>query len=149
MGVFYGSKFYGLLRLCYMKSLVGSSKLRSSLAMKLVVSLVFAMTLAGCASIFGDSKDMLVINSSDPHATILVNGLEVGQGSAQYALPRGRDATIPASRKGCSDRSVQTEKRIVGATWLNIFFWPGFLIDIASGSMHKADPTHYTVTPKC
>jgi hypothetical protein len=73
----------------------------------------------------------------------------VGKGSAQYVLPRGKEATITASKAGCDDRSIQTEKRIVGATWLNIFFWPGFIVDVATGAIQKADPTTYTVSPQC
>lgn len=114
-------------------------------------SLIFMLLFisSGCATIFGDSKDILNIRSVDPQARILVNGNEVGRGSASYALSRGRDATITASKKGCSERSVQTERKLVGATFLNIFFWPGFIIDVASGSMFKTSPTDYTVTPAC
>jgi hypothetical protein len=108
---------------------------------------LFAMS--GCATIFGDSKDVITINSNDPSAKISINGNVVGKGSAQYALTRGREATITASKPGCDDRSVQSEKRIVGATWLNVFFWPGFIVDIATGSYQKTDPTFYTVTPYC
>jgi hypothetical protein len=84
-----------------------------------------------------------------PDARILVNGNEIGKGSAQYTLNRGKEATITASKTGCSDRSVQTQKSIVGATWWNILFWPGFIIDVSTGAMQKADPTDYKVTPEC
>jgi hypothetical protein len=98
---------------------------------------------------FGDSKDIVNVRSNTEDAKILVNGNEMGKGTAQFALVRGKDATITASKPGCSDRTVQTEKRVVGATWLNILFWPGFIVDVATGAMHKTDPTDYTVTPHC
>jgi hypothetical protein len=105
--------------------------------------------LSGCASMFGDSKDQVTIHSNDPDAKILVNGNEVGKGSAVYAMPRGKTAIITASKDGCSDRSIPTEQSIDGITWINIFVWPGFIVDAATGAMHKADPTDYTVTPDC
>ena len=115
----------------------------------LVAYVVLLSSASGCATMFGDNKDLICIQSNDPAASILINGNNVGTGVAQYSIPRGRDATITASKPGCQDRSVQTERRIVGATWLNIFFWPGFIVDVATGSMHKTDPTSYTVTPVC
>lgn len=112
----------------------------------LVSVCVFA---TGCATIFGDSNDILTINSNDPKARLLVDGNEVGTGSAQYIMQRGDSAIITASKTGCADRSVRTRKKLVGATFLNILFWPGFIVDIATGAMQKTDPTNYTVTPKC
>lgn len=116
---------------------------------KILPIIVLSISLSGCATIFGDSKDLINVRSNDPAATILINGNEMGKGSAQYTVMRGKEATITATKKGCSDRSVQTEKSMVGATWLNILFWPGFIVDVATGSMQKTDPLDYTVSPSC
>jgi len=107
------------------------------------------LTLSGCASMFGSSSDMVTIRSTDPYAQLQVNGSDIGQGSAQYKIPRGKEVTITAMRAGCQSRSVQTEKSIVGWTWLNIFVPVGFLVDVATGKINKTDPTDYIVNPFC
>ena len=113
------------------------------------ISIGTILPLSGCASIFGSSSDQITIQSNEPGAKIQVNGNEVGQGSAVYSLPRGNSAIVTASKKGCEPRSVPTGQSIDGVTWLDIFFFPAFLVDAATGKMHEADPTHYTVSPAC
>lgn len=105
--------------------------------------------LTGCATMFGDSADQITIHSNDPNAKILINGNEIGTGQATYSLPRGKTAIITATEPGCSDRSMPTDETIDGNTWLNILVWPGFLVDAATGNIHKAGTTDYTVTPDC
>lgn len=114
-----------------------------------MVMLVGVLCLTGCASMFGDSNDLITVTSNEPEATILLNGNEIGTGKAQYTLPRGDAALITAKKEGCGERSTQTSRKIVGATWLNILFPIGFLVDAATGKMHKTEPTSYTVTPAC
>jgi hypothetical protein len=107
------------------------------------------ISISGCATIFSDKTDQLTIHSNDPSAKIIVNGNQVGTGSAVYSLARDKTAIITASKKGCSDMSVPTTQSLNGVTFINLIFWPGYLIDAASGSIHKADPTDYAVTPNC
>lgn len=115
-----------------------------------IISLGLVLGLStGCASIFGDNNDQISIRSNDPQATLQVNGNNVGTGSAIYSVPHGQTTLITATKPGCEPRSVATSQTIRGATWLDIFFWPTFLIDAATGAMHKTDPDNYTVTPEC
>jgi hypothetical protein len=107
------------------------------------------LALSACATMFGDSSDQLTIRSNDPAAKLIVNGNQVGTGSAVYSLRRGKEANITASKPGCSDTTISTDKSMVGAAWLNILFWPGFIVDAATGRMFEADPTSYTVNPNC
>ena len=116
--------------------------------LKLSVILV-ALFLSSCATIFSDKSDKITIHSKDPEARILVNGNEIGKGNAVYSLAKDKTAIITASKKGCSDMSVPTEQSINGVTFINLIFWPGYLIDAATGKIHKADPAEYTVTPNC
>jgi hypothetical protein len=102
-----------------------------------------------CATVFGGKSDNINIHSNEPSAKISVNGNQIGTGSAVYSLSRDRTAIITASKKGCSDMSVPTDRAINGLTFLNLIFWPGYLIDAATGSLHKAATLDYTVTPNC
>lgn len=104
---------------------------------------------AGCATIFGRSKDVVTINSKDPAAEISVNGNPIGKGSATYPVKRGKQITITASKKGCSDRSVVSEQSIAGVAYINLLCILCWVVDAATGKLHKTDPTEYMVTPAC
>ena len=116
--------------------------------MKKIV-LIASMSLAGCATIFSDSSDKISIHSNMHDAKIIVNGNNVGVGSAVYALPRDQTAIITARKKGCDDMTVPTEQSINKVTFFNLFFGFGYLIGAATGAIHRANPTDYTVTPNC
>ena len=118
-------------------------------AINLTAIIVCLMSLSGCATIFGDSNDKITIHSNDPDAKILVNGNQIGTGNAVYSLPRGKTAILTASKKGCHDVSMPTDQVLAGATFVNLIFWPGYLIDAASGAIHKAGTLDYTLTPNC
>jgi hypothetical protein len=105
--------------------------------------------LTGCASIFGANADPITIHSKYPDATISVNGNEVGSGQATYKVKRGSSVTIMASRKGCQDRTTISEQAFAGIAALNlvcIFCW---IVDAATGKMHRTYPTDYTINPAC
>lgn len=112
-------------------------------------ALLALILLSGCVSMFGDSNDKITVRSNDPDAEILVNGNDVGRGSVIYPLPRGKTVVLTATKKGCADRSLPTDHSIDGLYWVNIFVWPGAIVDLATGAMYKADPTDYVVTPDC
>jgi hypothetical protein len=116
---------------------------------KNLCALGLILSLSSCATMFGDSNDQINVRSDYKDAKLSINGNPVGKGQASYTLPRGDDALITASKKGCSDTTVPTSKKIVGAAFLNILFWPGFVVDAATGKLQKADPKDYKVNPMC
>jgi hypothetical protein len=116
---------------------------------KLATMILCLTFLSGCATLFGHKSDNLTIHSDDPNAKILVNGTEIGKGSATYDLPRDKTAVITAHKKGCTDTSVTTGQEVNNTTFLNLLCAWCYLIDFASGDIHEAAPTNYTVTPSC
>ena len=117
--------------------------------MNKVILFGVVLLLSGCASVFGGNKDDVSIHSDDPAAKILVNGNSIGTGDAIYQLPRGQTAIVTASKSGCEDRSISTQRDIDWHTWLDVVFWPTLVFDLATGNYHEASPTNYTVTPQC
>ncbi len=120
--------------------------------MKKALSVVLCFGMlgsTGCGTLFGRSQDVVTIHSRDPEAAILVNGNEIGKGSATWPVKRGKNAIITASKKGCSDRTVVTEDSIAGAAYFNLLCLLCWIVDAATGKIRKTDPTDYTVTPAC
>ena len=105
--------------------------------------------VCGCATLFGKKDDVLTIHSKYDNAHFLVDGNEIGMGHATYKLERGKTVIITAHKKGCNDVSMPTSEKLNDTTFVNLLFWPGYLVDAASGSIHQASTTDYIVNPLC
>lgn len=117
--------------------------------MRKIVLICAPLMLTGCATMFGDSQDKISINSATPETKLYVNGDYIGNGTVQYSVPRGKTVSISAKKEGCVQKFMQSDRSVNGLTWLNLLFWPGFIVDAATGAIQKTDPTFYTVTPDC
>lgn len=117
--------------------------------MKKLLLLSTLTLLCGCATLFGKKEDVLTIHSKYDDARLLVDGNEIGIGRATYSLERGKTVIITAHKKGCNDMSMPTSEKLNDTTFVNLLFWPGYLVDAATGSIHQASSTDYTVNPLC
>ncbi len=95
--------------------------------------LFFAMFCSGCCTIFGGGSQMITINSNPPGANVQVGNLQ-GVTPYQVKLNKGKDYAIRVTCEG-ETQAVQLEKRVDGVFWINILFWPGLIIDAATGSI--------------
>lgn len=116
---------------------------------KLSILLVLPFLLSGCATMFSDSKDVISITTNDKEASIMIDGQFVGKEKIQYIVPRGKSVVITANKNGCPSHVVQTTKSVNGMTFLNILFWPGFIVDAATGAIQKTDPLNYNISLNC
>lgn len=116
---------------------------------KIILITSIILTLSGCATLFGNNSDVLTIHSNEPTAKILVNGNQVGTGSATYTLVRPQTAIITASKPGCNDMSVPTGQAFNSTAALNTICILCWVVDAATGKIHLTEPTNYTVTPNC
>lgn len=115
---------------------------------KLFLPLFAVICLSACATLFGNKSDNITVHSQN-NARILVDGNEIGRGTALFSLPREKTAVITVKKAGCSDMSLTTEQSVNNTTFLNIFFWPGFIVDAVTGKINEADPTSYMLNPNC
>ena len=105
------------------------------------------LLISGCASIFGDNTRVVKVDSNPQGAEVYIDNVEYGKTPATIKLPSyiygGKIITL--KKEGYADRSeiIDTQFQKVGI--LNIFFWPGFLIDGATGSSVKIDPLHLNI----
>jgi hypothetical protein len=97
--------------------------------------------LSGCASIFGDNNKSVQVNSQPANAQVFANGMPVGTTPTLVTVPSTWSPTVLTfKKKGYADQTalINTTFQPVGV--LNIFFWPGFVIDAISGDMMKIRP---------
>lgn len=103
-----------------------------------------ALFLSGCATIFSGSSDNVTFNSTPEGAKVEINGNSVGR--TPVTVPIKRTLTPPQVQlklDGYESRNVMVQNSFNGVSVLNIFFWPGFIIDAATGTLMKYDITTY------
>ena len=110
----------------------------SLLVMFLCTQFVFT---PGCCSIFTSAPQKVTVSSNPPSATVKM-GPYRGVTPYVVCMPRGKDYAIVVEYNGKTDAQT-LEKHIEPIYWINILFWPGLIIDLATGSMFKYDPTDY------
>jgi hypothetical protein len=112
--------------------------------MKKVV--VFMLVLAllvngGCCSIFGGGSQMITVKSQPEEAKVEIGSLE-GVTPYQVKMAKGKDYSIRVTYAGRT-LSTPLEKKVDGVFWVNLLFFPGLIIDAATGNMYKYDPVNY------
>lgn len=104
-------------------------------------------TLTGCASIAGDNSRTVSVNSKPAGAAIYVDNQQYGVTPATITLPSyiygGKSITL--KKKGYQDQTVVVNSKFQPVALLDIFFWPTFFVDVATGDIVKMDPatTHF------
>ncbi|HEV7348584.1 PEGA domain-containing protein [Telluribacter sp.] len=112
-----------------------------------LISLVLVTVfLNGCATIFSGSRQTVRIESYPPGANIEIDGISHGITPATVSMRKSLNATsVVLTKEGYQTKlfSPSQEFDLVGI--LNIFFWPGFIIDAVNGSMMRFDSPYYQI----
>src|SRR3990167_7077841 len=112
---------------------------------KMISSIVLGgllIGLTGCASIAGDNTRQVRVTSNKPGAKIYVDNQQYGTTPATITLPNyiygGKAVTVKKAGFGEQTKVVNTAFQPVSI--LNVFFWPGWIIDAGTGNLVKIDP---------
>ena len=108
------------------------------------------LSLAGCATMFGDKNKTISINSTPSGAKVTYNGTY--RGVTPYSLVLASSSTpgvITVSHEGCQPETQQIQTSFQKIGFLNILFWPGFIVDAVTGDMMKIDNTSMNFTLDC
>jgi hypothetical protein len=111
--------------------------------MKKMLSVVLSALIftSGCCSIFTSGPQTISVDSKPAGANVKV-GPYKGVTPYTVSIPRGKSYVIQADYNGKQD-VVTLEKSIEPVYFVNILFWPGLIIDLATGDMFKYEPTQY------
>ena len=114
---------------------------------KLIAISLAMLSLHGCATICGDNTRTLTIHSEPQGAGIYVDGQRVGTTPATITLSNyiygGKSVLI--KKEGYYDQAMIVPAKFQPCGLWNILFFPGFLIDGATGTFVKIDPAHLTL----
>ncbi len=115
--------------------------------MKITHLLIVALILPfqqGCASLFTGGSQQVSVRSEPTGAKVVIGPYE-GTAPCTFTVPAGKSYVIQAKYQG-EQKTQPLERGIQPVTFLNIFFWPGFLIDLGTGKIWVYDPTNYLFT---
>ena len=98
----------------------------------------------GCCSIFTSKPQAITVESNPSQANVKI-GPYKGKTPYTVIIPRGKDYIIEG-KIGDKTETVALNKSIEPVYWINILFWPGLIIDLATGSMWKYEPTEYELS---
>ena len=104
------------------------------------LTLIMLTLLGGCASIAGDNSKVVQVNSKPAGAKVYANNVPVGTTPTQISVNTWSPTLVTLKKPGYEDTSTQVNTSFQTIGILNILFWPGFVIDAATGNMMKVSP---------
>lgn len=109
----------------------------------LIFTMCLFLAVSGCASIAGNNSRAVTVKSKPAGATIMVDNKAYGTTPAIITLPTyiygGKSVTL--KKPGYEQQSSVVNTKFQPIALLDILFWPTFLVDAATGSLVKIDPT--------
>lgn len=117
---------------------------------KLTLAFLLSLSIAGCASIAGDNTRAVKVDSYPSGAAIYVDNQQYGVTPAVITLPTyiygGKTVTV--RKKGYQEQTMVVNSKFQPIALLDIFLWPTFLIDAATGNIVKIDPADLNLNYK-
>ncbi|MGH8012367.1 MAG: hypothetical protein ACREQ4_07705 [Candidatus Binataceae bacterium] len=105
-----------------------------------------AMMLSGCATIFSGGPQSLDLTSTPPGATYQY-GPYTGKTPDTLQASRGSLAHVATFQlAGYESKTVPVEMGVQGVTWVDILFWPGFIVDFVTGNAYKVTTPNIAAT---
>jgi PEGA domain len=125
----------------------GPSHTRAARMLQVVLMVVAAAAMQGCATIVKGSSQSIPVSSDPPAADILLDGKLVGQTPRTLALKRDSNYLITIQKTGFEPQSVPVVKDIGGAVWGNVIAGGliGWGVDAASGAQYNLLPASVSV----
>jgi len=120
--------------------------MRKGLTLRTAIAAAMIFFAAGCATIFTSSTEHVTVNS-DPSGANFQYGPFNGTTPAQIEVPKKALASFATfSKPGYQTTTVPVVTGIQGATWWDILFPIGFVIDFVSGNANKLETPVITAT---
>ena len=104
-----------------------------------------AFIFTSCATILSGTSDEINFTSDPKGADIMLDGLKVGKTPATVSIKRpgfgNKEITIKLD--GYEDRTFMLQKEFNTMVICNLASWPGWIIDVITGSIMKYSKTNY------
>jgi hypothetical protein len=99
---------------------------------------VAVLACSGCATMFGDNDKMVAVTSVPAGASVAINHMDMATATPNsFIVLTNQPTVITLQKKGYEPKNILIDPQFQNVGLWNILFWPGFLVDWASGSMMK------------
>ena len=125
--------------------------------MKKIFFIFSILSLSGCATVFTGTSQTVNMKVEDAESKELLSGASctvTDTEGGQYSLNGNPGIvrvskgfgplTVNCKKKGYTQQNTMVGSSFSGVTLVNILFWPGFLVDGATGACKKY-PSHYVI----
>ena len=104
-----------------------------------------AFVFTSCATILSGTSDEITFNSDPGGASIMLDGLKLGKTPATVSIKRPGfgNKEITLKLDGYEDRTFMLQKEFNTMAICNLAGWPGWVIDIITGSVMKYSKRNY------
>lgn len=104
------------------------------------------ISLAGCATIFGDNDRTVKINSDPQGAKVYLNNNYIGTTPTMVVMQNiWHPSELKIEQPGQQPFITAINSKFQPVGLWNILFWPGFIVDAISGDMMKIAPNDKSV----
>ena len=116
---------------------------------KILLLVLSAMLLSSCCTLFTPSKQTITFNGE--------NGIKIYDDGVKIAEIKDNNSTsvfikkelsskyLIAKKEGYRPTPLKLDTKFDAVGVLNILFWPGFVVDAATGQMCKWDTTNIDI----
>jgi len=111
-----------------------------------MVAVIAAIGLSGCATVFTGTSDQISVSTEPSGAKLYLNGNDMGRTPITVPVSRSLGTTMMSVKKpGFEDKTFALQSSFNTIAILDIFLWPTFIIDAATGSIVKYSQTSYNL----
>jgi hypothetical protein len=104
------------------------------------------LLLSACGTLFSGTSDNVAFNSTPSGAKIEINGVSVGRTPTVVNLHRQMSPPqIMVKLDGYETKSLAVQNSFNMTTLWDIFLFPTFIVDLATGALMKFDPLNYNI----
>ena len=110
-------------------------------SLHILIATGILISLSGCATIFGDKDRQVSVNSKPQGAQVYLNNQYMGITPTTVALNNiWSTNTVQVKMRNYEPVNTNIDSSFQPVGVLNVFFWPGFIVDAISGDMMKIPP---------
>ncbi len=103
--------------------------------------LLIVFLSSSCATVFTGTADDVYFTSEPAGAMVYLEGHPLGRTPLITRVPRARYVTFEL--EGYYPMSQLMSSRVNGVTFINLLWWPGFIVDAATGAIVKLEYDRY------
>jgi hypothetical protein len=108
--------------------------------MSRALALVTALSMTGCATMFGDKDRLVRVESKPPGAKVLLNGMPYGKTPTTIQISSMLSSNLVTVKKeGYEDLTIPIQSSLQGIAFLNLFNIICWGIDFATGNVYRID----------